>query len=139
MFKYLCTYLLISVNYPVIHVLRISEEAEKPTEKNEKQQKEQKNAKSTVNLAKPLSLHEPKSVAFVEASGCDPHQEADKSRPVQLASIKLHQSTELGPDVYLTQGKFVKWQEAHFFLHNPRAPRSWWVERVASHMLSANS
>ena len=87
----------------MIHVLRISEEAEKPsTEKNN----QQKNAKSTVNLAKPLSLHEPKSVAFVEASGCDPHQTSpNKSRPVQLASIKLHQSTELGPDVYLMQGK----------------------------------
>ena len=48
----------------------------------------------------------PKSVAFVEASGCDPHQTSpNKSRPVQLASIKLHQSTELGPDVYLMQGK----------------------------------
>ena len=92
-----------SVKYPVIHVLRISEEAEKPSmEKNN----QQKNAKSTVNLAKPLSLHEPKSVAFVEASGCDPHQTSpNKSRPVQLASIKLHQSTELGPDVYLMQGK----------------------------------
>ena len=49
----------------------------------------------------------PKSVAFVEASGCDPNQTSpDKSRPVQLASIKLHQSTELGPDVYLMQGKY---------------------------------
>ena len=48
----------------------------------------------------------PKSVAFVEASGCEPHQTSpNKSRPVQLASIKLHQSTELGPDVYLMQGK----------------------------------
>jgi len=90
------------VNYPVIHVLRISEEAEKPKPESN----QQKNAKSTVNLAKPLSLHEPKSVAFVEASGCDPNQKADKSRPVQLASIKLHQSSELGPDVYLTQGIF---------------------------------
>ena len=52
---------LFSVKYPVIHVLRISEEAEKPsTEKNN----QQKNAKSTVNLAKPLSLHEPK-VPFI--------------------------------------------------------------------------
>ena len=95
----------ISVNYPVIHVLRISEEAEKPsTDKNN----QQKNAKSTVNLAKPLSLHEPKSVVFVEASGCDPFQTSpDKSRPVQLASIKLHQSTELGPDVYLMQGMYL--------------------------------
>ena len=87
----------------MIHVLRISEEAEKPSTDKSNQQK---NAKSTVNLAKPLSLHEPKSVAFVEASGCDPHQTSpNKSRPVQLASIKLHQSTELGPDVYLMQGK----------------------------------
>jgi len=92
------------VKYPVIHVLRISEEAEKPSTE---QSNQQKNAKSTVNLAKPLSLHEPKSVAFVEASGCDPHQTSpDKSRPVQLASIKIHQSTELGPDVYLMQGIF---------------------------------
>ena len=94
---------MFSVKYPVIHVLRISEEAEKPSTDKSNQQK---NAKSTVNLAKPLSLHEPKSVAFVEASGCDPHQTSpNKSRPVQLASIKLHQSTELGPDVYLMQGK----------------------------------
>ena len=96
--------ILFSVNYPVIHVLRISEEAEKPIPQNN----QQKNAKSTVNLAKPLSLHEPKSVAFVEASGCDPNQkQADKSRHVQLASIKLHQSTELGPDVYLMQGMYL--------------------------------
>ena len=100
------------MNYPVIHVLRISEEAEKPTAENknvaEQREKQQKNAKSTVNLAKPLSLHEPKSVAFVEASGCDHHQtSSNKSRPVQLASIKLHQSTELGPDVYLMQGMYL--------------------------------
>ena len=54
-------YVFFSVKYPVIHVLRISEEAEKPSmEKNN----QQKNAKSTVNLAKPLSLHEPK-VPFI--------------------------------------------------------------------------
>ena len=85
--------------------MRISEEAEKPKPESNQQQN---NAKSTVNLAKPLSLHEPKSVAFVEASGCDPNpKQADKSRPVQLASIKLHQSTELGPDVYLMQGMYA--------------------------------
>ena len=97
-------FIFFSVKYPVIHVLRISEEAEKPSADKNNQQK---NAKSTVNLAKPLSLHEPKSVAFVEASGCDPHQTSpNKSRPVQLASIKLHKSTEMGPDVYLMQGKY---------------------------------
>ena len=88
--------LCIPVNYPVLHVLRISEEAEKecvdvPSVST-----------ATVNLAKPLSLHEPKSLAFVE--GCE---HPDKSRPVQLASIKLHKSTELGPDVYLMQGKVI--------------------------------
>ena len=51
-----------SVKYPVIHVLRISEEAEKPSKEKNNQQK---NAKSTVNLAKPLSLHEPK-VPFID-------------------------------------------------------------------------
>ena len=80
------------VNYPVIHVLRISEEAE---------QQKQKNATNTVKLAKPLSLREPKSMAFVD--GCDEHP--DKSRNVQIASIKLHKSNELGSDVYLMQGK----------------------------------
>ena len=56
------SFFLFSVKYPVIHVLRISEEAEKPsTEKNN----QQKNAKSTVNLAKPLSLHEPKVLPFI--------------------------------------------------------------------------
>ena len=84
------------VNYPVIHVLRISEEAEKESEMNK-----QKNAKSSiVKLAKPLSLQEPKSMAFVD--GCDEHP--DKSRNVQIASIKLHKSNELGSDVYLMQG-----------------------------------
>jgi len=86
------------VNYPVIHVLRISEEAEKESEMNK-----QKNAKSSiVKLAKPLSLQEPKSMAFVD--GCDEHP--DKSRNVQIASIKLHKSNELGSDVYLMQGVF---------------------------------
>ena len=55
-------YVFFSVKYPVIHVLRISEEAEKPSKEKNNQQK---NAKSTVNLAKPLSLHEPK-VPFID-------------------------------------------------------------------------
>ena len=86
---------LLAVNYPVLHILRISEEAEKKSD-------DKSSATATVNLAKPLSLHEPKSLAFVE--GCE---HPDKSRPVQLASIKLHKSTELGPDVYLMQGKVI--------------------------------
>ena len=84
-----------SVNYPVIHVLRISEEAtesETPL----------RNAKSSVKLSKPLSLKEPKSMAFVD--GCD-DQHPDKCRNVQLASVKLHKSNELGSDVYLMQGE----------------------------------
>ena len=88
---------LLAVNYPVLHILRISEEAEKKSDETSST-----SATATVNLAKPLSLHEPKSLAFVE--GCE---HPDKSRPVQLASIKLHKSTELGPDVYLMQGKVI--------------------------------
>lgn len=110
---------IFSVNYPILHVLRISEEAEK------KKEEQAKNAKlATVNLAKPLSLNKPKSVAFVQV-GCEEPVE----RPVQLASIKLHKSTELGSDVYLMQGKMTGntfltklitsgFDELHHYLHD---------------------
>ena len=41
-------------------------------------------------------------MAFVD--GCD-DQHPDKCRNVQLASVKLHKSNELGSDVYLMQGE----------------------------------
>lgn len=94
----------ISVCYPVIHVLRITEEAEKDNKKDKLSNATK--VTMTVNLAKPLSLLEPKSVAFVEASNDDAGCEA--IRPVQLASIKLHKSTDLGPDVYLMQGSRLR-------------------------------
>ena len=80
----------------MIHVLRISEEAEKKEEKRLQ--------KATKSLSKPLSLpDDPKSVAFVENSGC----ELNKATPIVFNSIKLHKSAELGPDVHLMQGNNV--------------------------------
>ena len=62
------------VNYPVIHILRITEDEEDEKAGAADGKPKSNNAKNpsmtiTVTLAKPLSLNEPKSVAFVE--GCD--------------------------------------------------------------------
>ena len=104
----------------MIHVLRITEEAEKKPSECESEKSSEatsRNAKpnsnvTTVNLAKPLSLLKPKTVAFVQV-GCEKPKQVPpitdlQRRPVQLASVKLHKSTELGPDVYLMQGKFAR-------------------------------
>jgi len=94
------------VNFPVIHILRITEPPPPSTSTTTNntsttQATQNANKRTSVNLAKPLSLYEPKSVAFVE--GCE---HPDKHRNVQLASIKLHPTDELGADTYLMQGIF---------------------------------
>ena len=95
------------VNFPVIHILRITEPPTPSSTTNNTstttthEATQNANKRTSVNLAKPLSLYEPKSVAFVE--GCE---HPDKHRNVQLASIKLHPTDELGADTYLMQGRY---------------------------------
>ena len=98
------------VNFPVIHILRITEPSTPPSSTtttnntsttSTHEATQNANKRTSVNLAKPLSLYEPKSVAFVE--GCE---HPDKHRNVQLASIKLHPTDELGADTYLMQGRY---------------------------------
>lgn len=84
----------------MIHVLKITEDEEDQEVSAKSVQRNNPN-RISVKLAKPLSLNEPKIVAFVD--GCDVMMQKE-SRHVQLASIKLHKSTELGPDAYLMQG-----------------------------------
>jgi hypothetical protein len=43
-------------------------------------------------------------LSFTKSEQVQFDQGCDKSRQVQVASIKINKSTDLGPDVYLIQG-----------------------------------